>query len=69
MEMPQKYVILVRASSIDQAVEETLHLAYIFLVRAIQEHRARGRNGEYEDFAMELLAFLQRTRRLYTLEP
>lgn len=66
MDFPQKYVIVIRAESMDEAVEETLHLAYVFLMRALREHRAQGRNGEYERFAIELLALLQRYRNQYT---
>jgi len=38
-------------------------------MRALQEHRNQGRNGEYEAFALELLALLQRYRHLYTNPP
>jgi len=66
MEFPQRYVIVIRADSTDDALEEALHLTYLFLMRALNEHRARGRNGEYEVFAVELLSMLQRYRSVYT---
>jgi hypothetical protein len=69
MDFPQKYVIVIRADSTDEAVEEALHFSYLFLMRALNEHRARGRNGDYELFAMELLTMLQRNRGLYTTPP
>lgn len=66
MELPEKYVIVVRADSTDEALEESLHLTYLFLMRALRAHQAQGRNGEYEAFAIELLAMLQRHRNVYT---
>ena len=66
MDFTQKYVIVIRAETLDEACEEALHFTYLFLIRALQEHKARGRNGEFEAFAVELLAYLQRNRHLYT---
>jgi hypothetical protein len=36
--------------------------------RALQEHRNQGRNGEYEAFAVGILALLQRYRHVYTTQ-
>lgn len=69
MEFSQKYVLIIRADSNDAALEEALHLVYLFLMRSLNEHRARGQNGEYELFGVELLAMLQRYRNLYTTPP
>jgi hypothetical protein len=63
--MPQ-YLIYVKGLTLDEATEEVLHLAYLFLIRALREHKAQGRNGEFEAFAIELLALLQRSRQAYT---
>ena len=61
-----KYLIYVRGNTLDEATEEALHLAYWLLTRALLEHRRQGRNGDYEAFAVEVLALLQRCRHLYT---
>ena len=66
MPLTQQYLIYIRGDSLDQVTEESLHLTYFFVGRALQEHRRRGRNGEYEEFAVELLALLQRCRHVYT---
>jgi hypothetical protein len=61
-----KYLIYIRGNTLDEATEEALHLAYWLLTRALLEHRRQGRNGDYETFAVEMLALLQRCRHLYT---
>jgi hypothetical protein len=61
-----KYLIYVRGNTLDRATEEALHLAYWLLTRALLEHRRQGKNGDYEAFAVEVLALLQRYRYLYT---
>jgi hypothetical protein len=61
-----KYLIYIRGDTLGEATEEGLHIAYWLLTRALQEHRSQGRNGEYEAFAVEVLALLQRCRHLYT---
>ncbi len=63
---PQKYDISIKGNTVDEIIEEALHLVYIFLLRALREHRRQGRNGEYEEFAIGLLAMLQKHRDLYT---
>ena len=63
-----QYLIYVRGNSLEAATEEALHLTYWFLMRALQEHRKQGRNGDYETFAMGVLALLQRYRHVYTTE-
>ncbi len=45
MNFAQKYVLSIKVDTLDQAAEEALHLAYIFVMRALQEHRSQGRNG------------------------
>src|SRR5437016_7301352 len=69
MNFAHKYVIFMKGDTLDEMAEEALHFAYIFVMRALQEHRSQGRNGEYEAFALELLAMLQRHRYLYTNPP
>jgi hypothetical protein len=66
---PQKYAIYIKGNTVDEIIEEALHLVYIFLLRALREHRRQGRNGEYEAFAIGLLAMLQTHRDLYTTDP
>jgi len=66
MNFAHKYVLFIKGDTLDDIVEEGLHVVYAFLPRALQEHRRQGRNGEYETFAVELLALLQKYRYLYT---
>ena len=63
-----QYLIYVRGNSLEAATEEALHLTYWFLTRALQEHRRQGRNGEFEAFAVGILALIQRYRHVYTTE-
>lgn len=67
--MEQRYLIVVRGDSIAHITEEALHFLYFFLSRALAQHRAEGKNGEYEDFALGVLGLLQRYRHLYTSRP
>jgi hypothetical protein len=69
MNFAHKYVLFIKGDTLDEVAEEALHLVYIFVMRALQEHRSQGRNGEYEAFALEVLAMLQRHRHLYTNLP
>ena len=62
----QRYSIYIRGNTLAEATEEALHLAYWLLTRALHEHRRQGRNGDYEAFAIQLLALLQSSRHLYT---
>jgi hypothetical protein len=62
----QKYLIVIRAEGLDEVAEQALHLAYLFVGRALHERRRHGLNGDYEAFAIELLALLQRYRAAYT---
>ena len=66
MASTSQYLVYVRGNSLEEATEEALHLAYWFLTRALQEHRRQGRNGEYEAFAVGVLALLQEYRHVYT---
>ena len=68
MNFAHKYVLFIKGDTLDEMTEEALHLAYVFVMRALQEHRLQGRNGVYEAFAVELLAMLQKHRGLYTTE-
>jgi len=68
MNFAHKYVIFMKGDTLDEVVEEGLHQVYVFLMRALQEHRRQGRNGDYETFAVEMLALLQKYRYLYTTE-
>ena len=67
--LPQKYFIVIRGNTLGEMAEEVLHFAYYFLSRALTEHRQEGKNGEYEAFAVEVLALLQKYRYLYTTPP
>ena len=66
MTASHQYLIYIRANSLEEAAEESLHLTYWFLTRTLQEHRKQGRNGQYEAFAISVLALLQEYRHLYT---
>ena len=66
MNFAHKYVLFIKGDTLDEVAEEALHLVYVFVMRALQEHRSQGRNGEYEAFALQLLAMLQKYRYLYT---
>ena len=48
--------ILIRRDTLAEITEEALHYAYFYLTRSLLEHRAQGNNGEYEAFALEVLA-------------
>ena len=63
-----QYLIYIRGNTLEGATEEALHLAYWFLTRALQEHRKQGRNGEFEAFAVGVLALLQQYRQVYTTD-
>jgi hypothetical protein len=69
MNFAHKYVLFIKGDTLDDVAEEALHLVYVFVMRALQEHRRQGRNGEYEEFALQLLAMLQRYRSVYTNPP
>ena len=69
MNLAHKYELFIQVDTLDEVAEEALHLVYVFVMRALQEHRSQGRNGEYEAFALQLLAMLQRYRYLYTNPP
>jgi hypothetical protein len=69
MNFAHKYVLFIKGDTVNDIVEEALHLVYLFLMRALQEHRSQGKNGEYEAFAVEVLALLQKYRHLYTTPP
>ncbi len=69
MNFAHKYVLFIKGDTLDEVAEEALHLVYIFVMRALQEHRRQGRNGKYEEFAIALLAMLQKHRDLYTTDP
>jgi hypothetical protein len=66
MNFAHKYVLFIKGDTLDDVAEEALHLVYVFVMRALQEHRSQGRNGQYESFAIELLALLQKYRHQYT---
>ena len=69
MIMTQKYFIVIRGNTLSEIAEEVLHFAYYFLGRALAQHRQAGKNGEYETFAVGVLALLQKYRHLYTTLP
>ena len=67
--MPEHYVIIIRRNTLEGITEEVLHFTYAFLARSLSEHRLEGKNGEYEAFAVGVLALLQRYRHVYTTPP
>jgi hypothetical protein len=69
MTLTRQYVIYITADSVDEATEQSLHHSYWFLTQMLQEHRREGGNDEFETFALEFLALLQRYRHLYTTPP
>ena len=69
MTQAQKYFIVIRGNTLSEMAEEVLHFAYYFLSRALTQHRQEGKNGEYEAFAIEVLALLQKYRYLYSTPP
>ena len=66
---PPKYAIIVDGDSLDEAVEEAAHLLYLLLGRALRAHR-RDHYEEcgFEEFALEMLAMLDRYRNAYSKE-
>ena len=64
---PRKYAIIVDGDSLDEAVEETAHLLYLLLGRALRAHR-RDHTNEcgFEAFALEALAVLTKHRHVYS---
>jgi len=69
MNFAHKYSFFIKGDTLEQIAEEALHFAYLFVMRTLQLRRDQGRNGEYEAFALEFLALLQRYRHLYTNPP
>ena len=69
MNFAHKYSFFIKGDTLDEIAEEALHFAYLFVMRAFQLHRDQGRNGEYETFAIELLAMLQKYRHVYSTPP
>lgn len=67
--MLSRYLIIIRGNTLVAITEEALHYAYFLLGRALAQHRMEGRNGEYETFAVSVLALLQKYRHLYTTMP
>jgi hypothetical protein len=67
--VPQRYFIVIRGNTLSVMTEEALQFVYFFLGRALTQHRQEGKNGEYEEFAVGVLALLQKYRHLYTNPP
>ena len=65
----QKYAIIVNGNNLDEAVEETAHLLYLILSRALRAHRRdHERQCGFEAFALETLAVLSKYRAVYSTE-
>src|SRR6266852_4691868 len=63
----RKYAIIVDGDSLEEAVEETAHLLYLLLGRALRAHRRDHSEGcAFDDFALETLAVLDRYRSVYS---
>ena len=67
--MPRYYEINIRGSTLEDITEEALHFAYACLTRSLRQHWLEGKNGEYEAFAVGVLALLQKYQHLYTMPP
>jgi len=67
--MISRFLIVIRGNTVAAMTEESLHFAYFFLSRSLMEHQRAGKNGEYEEFAVGVLALLQKYRHLYTSPP
>jgi len=67
--MAPRYFIVIRGNTLEAMTEDVLHFAYLFLGRSLAEHRQQGAGGEYEAFALGVLALLQKYRHLYTTPP
>ena len=66
-EGPRKYAIIVDGDSLDEAVEETAHLFYLLLSRALRAHRRdHNESCAFDEFALETLAVLERYRGVYS---
>src|SRR5438445_11638918 len=61
MNFAHKYGIFMKGDTLAELAEEALHFAYIFVMRALQEHRSRGRTGTSEAFASHHRLMLQRS--------
>jgi hypothetical protein len=64
--MSRYYDINIRGSTLEDITEEALHCAYAWLTRSLRQHRLEGKNGEYEAFAVGVMALLQKYQHLYT---
>jgi len=67
--MPRYYEINIRGSTLEDITEEALHFANACLARSLRQHRLEGKNGEYEEFAVGVLALLHKYQLLYTTPP
>lgn len=69
-DIPHKYAIIVDGDNLDEAVEETAHLFYLLLGRALRaRRRSNVEDREFEQFALEALALLVKYREVYTNVP
>jgi hypothetical protein len=66
MALTRQFLIYIRGDSLEEVTEESLHLSYFFVALDLKERRKQGRNGEFEEFAVEFLALLQRCHHVYT---
>jgi len=65
----RKYAIIVDGDSLEEAVEETAHLLYLLLGRALRAHRRdHAEECGFEEFALEELALLTKYRSAYSRE-
>src|SRR2546425_8826066 len=46
MNFAHKYVIFMKGDTVDEMAEEALHYVYIYVMRALQEHRRQGFSAE-----------------------
>ena len=65
----QKFAIIVNGDNLEEAVEETAHLLYHLLGRALRAHRRDHIDDcGFEEFALETLAALAKYRSVYSHE-
>jgi hypothetical protein len=67
--MPRYYEIIMHGNTLDRITEDSVRFAYAFVSLSLRQHRIEGKNGEFETFAVEFLAHLQKYWYVYTTPP
>ncbi len=63
MNFPYRYAIDLKGDTIEEMLEQALHFAYFYTALSLY---IRTQDEQFEAFAIELLALLQKSRHLYT---